>query len=114
MGHGGGDWNCCYPLEVILQARCQWRSGKVEIGAGWISFARDLRCLYSVRWRLRCLDSVKGREPCVWVLQESDEKKKGEKGMYTQLTCSSNGSGMGPTKVEIFATSINKGLKTKS
>ena len=40
------------------------------------------------------------REPCVWVLGESDgkKKKKKEKGMYTRVWCSGRGSGMGPTK----------------
>ena len=53
MGYDGGDLRRCCPSEVILQARCRWRSalGKVEIGAGRISIARDRCCLYLVRWR---------------------------------------------------------------
>ena len=53
LGHDGGDWRHCCPSKVILQARCQWRSalGEVEISVGWISFARDQRCLDSMRWR---------------------------------------------------------------
>ena len=38
------------------------------------------------------------REPCVWVLGESDGGKKKEKGMYTRVWCLGRGSGMGPTK----------------
>ena len=86
MGHNGGDRCRCCPLEVILQAGCRWRStlGEVEISARWISFAGDRRCLYSVRWRSalfglderKRMEGRRGRENCVWVLGESDEKKK--------------------------------------
>ena len=112
MGHDGGDQCRCCSSELILQARCQWRLalGEVEIRAGWISFAGDRRCLYSVRWRSalfglserkRMVGAERKREPCVWVLRESDEKKKkkkGEKGMYTRVWCLGSGSGIGLTK----------------
>ena len=56
----------------------------VEIDTGWISFAGDRRCLYSMKWRLvlfglgerKRTEGERKREPCVWVLGKSDGKKK--------------------------------------
>ena len=82
LGHDGGDQHRCCPSEVILQAGCRWRSALggfllLEISAIWTWWGEDRRCLDSVRGR-----EWRGREgfvPCVWILGESDEKKKRKK-----------------------------------
>ena len=114
MGHDGGDQCRCCSSELILQARCQWRLalGEVEIRAGWISFAGDRHCLYSMRCRSalfglserkRMVGAERKREPCVWILWKSDgpkkkEEEEGEKGMYTRVWCLGSGSGISLTK----------------
>ena len=73
------------PLLLVGGDLASWVP--MEISAGWISFAGDWRCLYSVRWRSalfrlgerKRMEGRRGRENCVWVLGESDEKKKRRK-----------------------------------
>ena len=58
------------------------------------------------RWRSALFVLREEERIDVWVLGESDgkkeEKKRKEKGMYTQVWCSGSGLGMGPQKVEKF------------
>ena len=94
LGHDGGDWRCYCLSEVILQAGCQCRSalGEVEIGDRWISFARDQRCLDSMRWKSALFGlgerkRMEGqRRVCIVCLGIGGEwlkkNKKGEKGIY--------------------------------
>ena len=68
--------------------------GEVEIDAVW------------TQWEEENGGVERKREPCLWVLGESDGKtiikkknfKKEKKGMYTRVWCLGSGSGMGPTK----------------
>ena len=97
LGHDGGDWCRCYPSEVILQAGCWCRSalGKVEINAGWISFARDRCCLDLVRWKSALFGlgerkRMEGRRRVctvclgIWGEWWKKRKKKGEKRIYRE------------------------------
>ena len=73
----------------------------VEIGTGWISFAGDRRCLYSMKWRLVLFGlGERKREPCVWVLGKSDGKKK--KGCIRRYGAQAVCQVWVPQKVEIF------------